>query len=696
MRQNKKGEKFMKRFSSKQIRNVVLLGHGSSGKTSLAEAMLFSAKASPRLGNIASGNTVCDFDPEEIKRKVSIFTKVAPLEWRDSKINIIDTPGHPDFEGETLEGLRAADSAIIAVSGKSGIHVGTEKAFEKAKAAKLPAAFFVGKLDEEHADFFKVLESLKASFGAAVCPITVPFEQDGGNLYINLIEMKAYKYKDGKPSQAPMPETGHRLQGLVAAISEAIAETSDEYFDKYFSGEAFTKDELTEGILGGIRQGIIAPVFCGSAATGAGIDMLLDGIASYFPGADGMAAAVGSDGIGVEIKACETGPLAALVFKTVADPYVGKLSYIKVFSGKICPDSTIINARLGKTERVGKLYIMCGKKQIETDCITAGDIGALSKMGSPLTGDTLCAPSKVITLAGVDFPKPNLSMAVTPVTKGDDDKIAQGLHRLLEEDPTLKFETNAETKQQIISGLGELHIDITVSKLKTKFGVAVNLTAPDVPYRETIRKKATSEGKYKKQTGGHGQFGHVVIEFEPCDSDELVFEEKVVGGSVPKNYFPAVEKGLRECVQHGTIAGYPMVNLKATLLDGSYHPVDSSEMAFKLAAALAFKAAVPQASPVLLEPIGSLSVRVPQSAMGDVIGEINKRRGRVLGMDHTENGQDLLQAEVPMAEMHDFSIVLRSIAKGRGTFTFDFARYEEAPPQVAQAVSAAKSAQEAG
>lgn len=686
----------MKRFSSKQIRNVVLLGHGSSGKTTLAEAMLFSAKASPRLGNIASGNTVCDYDPEEVKRTISIFTSVAPFEWMDCKINILDTPGQPDFEGEMLEGLRAADSAIIAVSGKSGVHVGTEKAWEKAKAAKLPTAFFVGKLDEEQADFFKVLEALKSSFGAVVCPIVVPFEQDNDTVYVNLVEMKAYKYKDGKSSEVPIPNTGHRLQGLVAAISEAIAETSEEYFDKYFSGEAFTKEELTKGILDGIKQGVIAPVFCGSAVTGAGINMLMDGIASYFPGVEGTVDATDSDGNKVELNVNETGPLAALVFKTIADPYVGKLSFIKVFSGEMRQDSTIVNTRTNKTEKVGKLYIMCGKKQTETDCVSTGDIGAISKMSSPLTGDSLCAPSRVVSLRGIDFPKPNLSMSVSPVSKGDEDKIAQGLHRLMEEDPTLNFATHPETKQQIISGLGELHIDIIVSKLKTKFGVNVNLEKPEVPYRETIRKKVSAEGKHKKQTGGHGQYGHVIIEFEPCDSDELVFDEKVVGGSVPKNYFPAVEKGLRESVQHGMIAGYPMVNLKATLLDGSYHPVDSSEMAFKLAASLAYKAAIPQASPVLLEPIGLLKVQVPQSAMGDVIGEINKRRGRVLGMDHTDGGQDILQADVPMAEMHDFSIVLRSITQGRGTFTFDFERYEEAPPQVAQAVAAARSAKEAG
>lgn len=673
----------------------MLLGHGSSGKTTLAEAMLFSAQASPRLGTIAGGNTVCDFDPEEVRRKVSVFTSMAPLEWRDCKINIIDTPGQPDFEGEMIEGLRAADGAVIAVSGKSGVSVGTEKAFEKAKAAGLATAFFIGKLDEEEADFYKVLDALKDRFGTAVCPVVVPFEKDGATIYIDLIEKRAYTFKDGAATEVGLPDTGDRLEAPLAAIGEAVAETRDEYFEKYFSGEAFTKEELCDGVLRGIRQGVIAPVFCGAAAAGAGASLLLDGIVSYFPGADGKTEATDAGGSPAQIEADDASPLAAFVFKTVADPYVGKLSYVRVFSGTLSGDSTVVNSRSGKPERLGKLYIMHGKKQTETDCIGAGDIGAIAKMSSPLTGDTLCAPSRVVSLSGIDFPRPSLSMAVTPVSKGDDDKIAQGLHRLMEEDPTLKFETNAETKQQIISGLGEQHIDITVSKLKSKFGVGVVLSAPDVPYRESIRKKVRCEGKHKKQTGGHGQYGHVVIEFEPCDSEEMVFEEKVVGGSVPKNYFPAVEKGLRECVHHGTIAGYPVVNMKATLLDGSYHPVDSSEMAFKMAATLAYKAAMPQAAPVLLEPIGTLIATVPESAMGDVIGEINKRRGRVLGMDHADGGREVLQAEAPMAEMHDFSIVLRSIAQGRGSFTFDFERYEEAPTQVTQAVAAAHSAQEA-
>lgn len=668
----------MKRFSYAKIRNVALLGHGSSGKTSLAEAMLFASGTSQRLGNVTGGNTVSDFDAEEIRRKISIYTTTAPIEWNDCKINILDTPGQPDFEGEMLEGLRAADSAVILVSGKSGIHVGTQKAFLKAKKDKMPAAFFVGKLDDEQADFYKVLEALKAEFGAAVCPIIVPVTEGSDRIYINLIEMKAFKYKDGKATEAAMPDTGHRLKGLVEAISEAIAETSDENFEKFFSGEAFTTEELNKGIYDGIKQGVITPVFCGSALLCEGIDLFLNGITKYFPAP--------------EITDGET---SALVFKTVADPYIGKLSYVKVFSGEIRSDTPIMNERTGKPERIGKLYTMCGKKQTETDVITAGDIGAIAKMVSPLTGDTLCSPDAVIKIPGITFPKPCYSMTVESLTKGDEEKIAQGLHRLMDEDPTIKFETDKETKQQILSGLGDLHIDITTGKLKNKFGVGVKLSEPEVAYREAIKKPFTAEGKHKKQTGGHGQYGHVVIKFEPCESEELVFAQAVVGGSVPKNYFPAIEKGLRECVAHGTLAGYPVVNLKATLLDGSYHPVDSSEMAFKLAAALAFKTALPQAKPVLLEPVGSLKVAVPQSSMGDVIGDINKRRGRVLGMDHDDKGDEVIEAEVPVSQMHDFSIVLRSITKNRGSFSFEFVRYEEAPPEVAAAIENAKAGKEA-
>ena len=682
----------MKRYQSDEIRNVVLLGHSGSGKTSLAEAILFFTGVTDRLGRVEDGNTVCDYDAEEIKRRVSLSAAMAPFEWKNAKINLIDTPGLFDFEGEAIEGTRAADCAVIAVSAKSGVSVGTEKAWNRAQSRGLPRAFFVNKLDDGQADFYKVLEELKASFGPTVCPIAVPFDsEDGARCYLNLTEMKGYRYgAKGQSSEVPVPDTGHRLQGLKAAISEAVAETNEELFDKYFSGEGFTREELLSGIHKGIREGSIAPVFCGSAVTLAGIDMLLDAIVTMFPSGveSGAEPAADKEGNPIQIAVDPGEPLAALVFKTLADPFVGKLSFFKVVSGKMAPDTPVVNARNGQTEKVGKLYLVRGKKQFETDAVCAGDIGAVAKMLSPLTGDTLCSPQRIIRLDGLRFPSPCLSMAVFPKSKGDEDKISQGLQRLTEEDPTFRFQLNTETKQQIISGLGEQHLDVIISKLKAKFGVSVSLAEPRVPYRETIRKKVKAEGRHKKQTGGHGQYGHVWIEFSPCESEEMVFEENVFGGSVPRNYFPAVEKGLRECVQRGVLAGFPVVHLKATLVDGSYHPVDSSEMAFKIAAGLAYKSGLSQASPVLLEPVGTLKVFAPESNMGDIIGEVNKRRGRVLGMggDAAELGLHPMEAEVPMAEMHDYATVLRSITQGRGSFVFSFARYEEAPPQVAQKV----------
>lgn len=673
----------MKHYGSGQIRNIAFTGHAGSGKTSLAEALLFASGAIDRVSTVEAGGTVCDFDPEEIKRKSSLSLALAPIEWKDTKINIIDTPGLFDFEGEALEGISAADSQVIVISAKSGVNVGTEKAWKRASDRKMPRAFFVNKMDDDSADFYKVLEELKAQFGASVCPLIVPVATDSGTVYVDIINLKAYKYDaKGVRTDTDVPETGHRLPGLVNAISEAVAETNDEYFDKYFSGGKFTSEELFKGIHTGIKDGSIAPVFCGSSIKPAGLDILLDCVVSMFPSADECEY---TDTDGAAHPFSETGDPAAFVFKTVADPFIGKVSYIKAVSGEIKPDSVLLNTRTGASEKIGKLSLQRGKKQSDAGTVAAGDIFTAAKL-SALTCDTLCAPSKPVTVARIEFPATCLSKAVFPKKKGDEDKIALGLHRLIEEDPTFTYENNAETREQLVSGLGEQHLDYIVSKLRSKFGVEVVLAAPTVPYRETIRKKVTSEGKFKKQTGGHGQFGHVFIDFEPCDSEELVFEEKVVGGSVPKNYFPAVEKGLRECVKHGVLAGYPVVNLKATLTDGSYHPVDSSEAAFKAAASLSFKSGMEQAKPVLLEPIGTLTVTMPDANMGDVIGEINRRRGRVLGMSAGEAGMQVVEAEAPVAETLDFSVTLRSITQGRGSFTFTFARYEEAPPQVAQAV----------
>ena len=679
----------MNQYLAKNIINLAVAGHGGAGKTSLAEAMLYLAGVSDRRGKVGDGNTVCDYDPEEIRRKASISAAVAPLEWKNKKINLLDAPGLFDFEGGMCEAMRAADTALIVVSGRDGVAVGTEKAFAAAEKNGLAKIIFVNGLCDESARFYRVFEDLKAQFGPSVCPVVVPFIQDGqANIYINLLEYKAYDYSGGKPVAVAMPDMGDRLEGLRTAIYEAVAETDDELFEKYFAGEPFTPEEVIVGVSKGVKSGTITPVFCGDALLMRGMEQFMDGLCWLAPSAGDKAGELGTDvdGNPVELSVNEDGAAAAIVFKTVADPFIGKLSYVKVVSGKISTDSQLVNMRTGNTERVGKTVMMVGKKQVDVKYIGAGDIGAIPKLSATNTGDTLCSPARKVTLEGVEYPNPTLSMAIVPAKKGEEDKIAQGLMRLSEEDPTLQFATNNETHEMILSGLGEQHLDVAVSKLKTKFGVDVSLKKPKVPYRETIRKTVQVQGRHKKQTGGHGQFGDVWIEFSPCDSEGLEFGERVVGGSVPKGFFPAVEKGLRECIQKGPLAGYPVVGLSAVLYDGSYHPVDSSEMAFKTAAALAYKAGMPQANPVLLEPIGHLKATVPDSNMGDVMGEVNKRRGRVLGMEPAGEGRQTVEADVPMAEMHDFTTFIRQCTQGRGSFTFGFERYEEAPANVAQKV----------
>ena len=680
----------MRQYLAGKIRNVAIAGHGGSGKTSLAEALLFKAGATDRLGKTTDGNTVCDFDSEEIKRKVSLSSAVAPFAWGSVKINLIDTPGLFDFAAGFYEGVRAAESVLIRVSARSGVTVGAQKAYKLAEKMGKSKIFFVNKMDTENADFYKVLEELKAQFGPSVCPLVVPVMNDHKvDCYVSLVDNKAYRYNaKGEPSEVAIPDMEHRLEGLKVAVSEAVAETDEALFEKYFSGEQFTRDEIIKGIHDGVHNGTITPVLCGSAVTLEGIDMLLDSLVDHLPSAweAGAEMAEDADGEPVEIPCTDEAPLAAYIFKTVADPFVGKLSYFKVVSGKLSGDVIPVNSRTGEPERLGKLIYVIGKKQEDTAFITAGDIGAVTKLGSAITGDTLCGPKKVVSFQRTQFPEACLSMAVKVKQKGDEGKVAQSMARLMEEDPTIKFEQNNETKQQIISGLGEQHLDVIVSKLKSKFGVDITLEKPRVAYRETIRKTVKVQGKHKKQSGGHGQYGDVWIEFSPCDSEDLVFEENVFGGSVPKNFFPAVEKGLQECVKKGVLAGYPMVGVKAVLLDGSYHPVDSSEMAFKMAASLAYKAGIPQAGPVLLEPIGHLCAYVPDGNTGDMISELNKRRGRVLGMNPSEDGLQMVEGEVPMSEMGDFATVLRSMTQGRGYFTLNFERYEQLPSQLEAAV----------
>ena len=679
----------MKQFNAKNIFNIALAGHSGAGKTSLAEAMLYLCKGSDRLGKVSDGNTVLDFDPEEIKRKTSVQTCVAPMEWKGKKINLIDAPGLFDFEGGLCEAVRAADSVLITVSGKGGVAVGTEKAVKAADKRGLTKIFFVNGLCDESARFYRVFESLKSEFGPSVCPVVVPYIVDGqADCYVNLLEYKAYKYVDGKISTVPLPDMGDRLEGLRTAICEAVAETSDEMFEKYFSGEEFTPEEIIVGVSQGVKNGSISPVFCGDALLTYGIEQLLNGLIWLAPSAYDKAGelAVDLDGEPVELTPNEDAQAAAVIFKTIADPFVGKLSFFKVVSGKLGPDVQLVNMRTGNPEKLTKVMHAKGKKLEDASCIVAGDIGAAAKLTSANTGDTLCSPLRKVTLDGVDYPEPSLSMAVSPKTKGEEDKVAQGIQKLSEEDPTIKFETNHETHQMIVSGMGEQHLDVVVSKLKSKYGVEVVLSKPKVAYRETIRKSVKVQGRYKKQTGGHGQFGDVWIEFEPSESEGMEFAERVVGGAVPKGFFPAVEKGLRDSISKGPLAGYPVVGLKATLYDGSYHPVDSSEMSFKTAAALAYKDGMPKANPVLLEPVGSLKAVVPSDNMGDIMGEITKRRGRVLGMNQADDNMQEIEAEVPQAEMSDFSTFIRQCTQGRGYFTFRFERYEEAPQNIAQKV----------
>lgn len=675
----------MKQYTSDNIKNVAIVGHGGSGKTTLAEALLYLTGASDRFGNIADGNTVCDFDAEEIKRKVSISLSLAPYEYKDTKVNLLDAPGLFDFTTGMYESVRACGSAIITVSGKSGITVGAKKAYKLAKKVGKSRMIFVSKMDRESADFYKVLEQLKSTFGPTVFPLVVPYGDDKAvEGYINLIDMKAYTYKDGKPTEVPMPQSEHRIDGLISAISEAVAETDEALFEKYFSGEQFTHDEIVKGIHDGIKNCTITPVYCGSAVTLEGIDMLLDAISNLLPSGAEVASEQSVNDKGV-VNCNESKPTVAFVFKTVADPFIGKLSYIKVIQGKLVNGCEVINQTTGESQKIGKLMYLHGKKQEDAPMICAGDIGAVAKLDAN-TGDTLCASGVNIVLAKAKCEPPCYSMAVVTSEKGDESKISQAITKLLEEDASLSFKLNHETHQQILSGLGEQHLDVVVAKLKTKFGVNVKLERPIVAYRETILGKVKVEGKHKKQSGGHGQFGHVWIEFEPCDSDGLVFEQKVVGGSVPKGYFPAVEKGLQDSITRGVLAGYPVVGLKATLVDGSYHPVDSSEMAFKMAASVAYKNGMAQASPILLEPIGRLTVVVPDGNTGDMMGELNKRRGRVLGMSPGEEGNSVIDAEVPMSEMHDFATLVRQQTQGSGSFEFEFERYDQLPNQLVAGV----------
>lgn len=682
----------MKTYAPDQIRNIALAGHASKGKTTLLEAMLHLAGATERAGKVADGNTVTDFDAEEKKRHISMASAVASIEYKSKKLNFIDTPGLFDFEQGAFEGLRAAETAVIVVSARSGLAVGAEKAFKNAGSRRMARVLVTTKMDDDRADFYKSFNGIVAKFGTAACPVVVPIIS-GGKVaaYYNMIDGKAYAYADGKRTESDaQPDDAPRFAAVQAVFTEAVASADEELMEKYFEGEELTPEEKIRGLKSGVADGSIIPVFALSGLAETACDLLLDFLAEVCPAPKSEYAA-DADGEPIELTPDPNGPLAAVCFKTVADPFIGKLSYFKVISGKVTAATPAYNARTGKEERMGKLVSVFGAKQTDISELSAGDIGAVTKLGGFATGDTLCSAAQVVTLDGVHIPSATYAMAVEVAKKGEEEKVASGLSRLCEEDPSLHFGVNNETHQQILSGLGEQHLDVAMARLKSKFGVEATLVQPRVAYRETITMKVSAQGRHKKQSGGHGQFGDVFIEFEPYDTEELVFAERVVGGAVPKNFFPAVEKGLRESMQKGVLAGYPMVGVKATLFDGSYHPVDSSEMSFKTAASLAYKEGIPKAMPVLLEPILTVTATVNDEAMGDVIGDINKRRGRVLGMTPSGDGSQEILAEVPESEMSTFSTAMRQMTQGRGSFTTAFARYDRCPEHIAQKIKAEAS-----
>ncbi|MBM6693965.1 MULTISPECIES: elongation factor G [Pseudoflavonifractor] len=683
-------------YSPHAIRNICLLGHGGNGKTTLVESFLRTTGVIDRLGKTSDGNTVSDYDPEEIKRQISISASVIPVEYNGCKINVLDTPGNFDFAGEVVECLSVADAGILVCAAKGGLSVGTERAWKLLNERKMPRLIYISKMDEDNVDFNSAFDTLREHFGKNIAPMVVPIWDENKRVtgIADVLHKRAFELHDGKRVEIEVPEDKVPvIEEIYEKLMESVAETSEEFMDKYFSGEPFTYAEVVQGLKAGVKDGSIVPVLCGSAYTGLGTMMLLDLIIDLLPTPLEGIPAMGTDREGepAEFIVSQGAVPAAYVFKTVADQY-GKFSFVKVLSDHLSPDMTLVNTNTGNNEKLGRLYVMSGKKNTEVKELMCGDIGAIGKMDKVKTGDTLCDARKFMKLDPLPFAEPNYSKAIAPKVRGQEDKIAAGLARLNEEDPTFRVVNNAETHQMVVTTAGDIQMDVLVSKLKSRFGVEVELSEPRVAYREKIRKSVSKQGRHKKQTGGSGQFGDVWIRFEPGPNEELEFCEEVFGGSVPKNFFPAVEKGLREACLHGVLAGYPVVNLKATLYDGSYHPVDSSEIAFKTAAQLAYKAALPEASPVLMEPVGELKVTVPDNYMGDVIGDLNKRRGRVMGMDPTDDGSQVITAEVPMAEMMTYAIDLRAMTQSRGSFVFHFVRYEDCPPAAQEkAIAAAKA-----
>ena len=673
-------------YTVNSIRNICLLGHSGSGKTALAESLLYMTGAIDRMGKNANGNTVCDYDPEEIKRNISISTAVAPVEYKNHKINILDTPGGFDFSGAVMEALRAADAAILVLSAKDGITVGFEKAWKYCEERDMPRFIYISKVDEDNSDYNAVVDALREKYGNKIAPVVVPVWDASKKVtgIIDVVNKRAYEMQKNKRVEISLPEDKLSVADEFSfALKEAVAETDEELMERFFEneGEDFTYAEMINGMHIGVKDLSLFPVLCGSSVTCLGSLMLMDYIINLLPNPEqgNYHKATTADGKTEEFIVSAGGVPSAFVWKTVSDQY-GKYSYVKILSGEITSDTTLVNARTGETEKLGRLYSMCGKNSSEVKVLSCGDIGAIGKMDKVKTGDTLCDPRKVVTLKGIPYAAPCYSVAIAPKTKGQEEKVGTGLNRLNEEDPSFTLVNNAETHQLVLSGAGDQHLDVLVAKLKTRFGVDTVLSPAKVAYREKIKKTVEAHGRHKKQTGGSGQFGDVWVRFEPQEEqNELIFDVEVVGGAVPKNFNPAVEKGIQEAILKGPLAGYPMVGLKAVLYDGSYHPVDSNEMAFKLAAILAYKEAMPKAMPTLLEPVGALAVTVPEDYVGDVMGDLSKRRGRPMGMNPDSDGNTVIEAEVPMAEMSTYAIDLRAMTQARGSFTLTFERYEEVP-----------------
>ena len=687
----------MKDYLANEVRNVVVLGHSGAGKSSVIEACLYFTKAIERYGKNNDGTTVLNFDPEEGKRGTSVYCHIAPVEWKDKKINFIDTPGYMDYAGEEATGLVMGDNALIVVNAKEGIEAGTERAWREAVSKqKIPTIFFVNKMDVENANFDTVYSTLREKFGKSVIPFEVPIIENGVVVgSVNILRRKAWYYSDRNTAKEVPSDLVGEVERYYNEIAEAIAMTDDELMEKFFSGETFDEHELAKGLRIGVRNGDIRPVYCGSAEKQTGIERLLDLITEYFPSyaEKGRIQAETLKGDTVDMETNENEALSAFVFKTIVDPFVGKVSYLKVMSGVLNSDSQVYNSKKDVTEKINQIYVINGKYQIGVGKLFTGDIGAVVKLQATETNDTLCTRSRVIKYPDIEYPHPMLGYAIHPKTKADEDKLSSGIHNLMLEDHTIKLVNNEETHEQVLYGVGDQHIDLILSKLKSKYKVEVTTEKPTVQYRETISAKAEAQGKYKKQNGGAGQYGDVWVRFEPTDSDDMVFAEEVFGGAVPKQYFPPVEQGLRDCMSKGVLAGYKVVGVKATLYDGSYHPVDSKEVAFKEAARLAYNAAMPNAKPVLLEPIGKVVVTAPEDYTGTLMGDFTKRRGIILDMGTDEDGLQVIRAEVPMAEMLTYATELRSMTQGRGCYELAFDRYETAPHDVAQKVIDARKSE---